>query len=137
LAEWQEEFESNSCAYPLLTSSPFGDNEMSLTTDIDEEPESDKVYIAMYNYYMTSDYVLERNVNSNSLVKLAPLVGRLFSEGPMDWIEVDGETIYFEGQGASDGTETYINFYFGENLIHSVSVDDIDQSSIQEVIDNI
>lgn len=133
LSKWEEDLNDNSSSYPTLVGSPFDRDNLNLATSIDEEPEKKTVYVVPHYYYASGEYAIEEPIDKSYEIKLAPIVGALFDDGPMDWAERDGEQIYFEGQGATDGSEFAVNFYWGSELVGSCALADVDQGVLAEV----
>lgn len=130
VSEWQEDLESNSSSYPTLIGSPF---EGALPTSIDEEPETGRVYVIPHYFYESAEYSIDEPIDKNYEIKLAPVVGALLEDAPMDWAEKDGEQVYFEGQGATNGTDPMVNFYYDGKLILSVLLSDVDDGILKNV----
>lgn len=130
VSEWQEDLESNSSSYPTMFGSPF---EGALPTSIDEEPENGRVYVVPHYFYEYAEYSIEEPIDKTYEIKLAPIVGALLEEAPMDWAEKNGEQVYFEGQEATNGTEPMVNFYCDGKLILSVLLSDVDDDILKNV----
>jgi hypothetical protein len=132
LKKWSKELNDNASSYPLFDGSPFDDDGLSLPTSIDEEPDSDMIYVVPYYYYQEAQYQIE-NVSPTSEVKLAPILGILCPEKPMDFIESDGEQLWFEGLGSSDGTDYSVSFFRGAELIGNMTLEEVNDKSLKEI----
>ena len=104
LPEWEEALNETSCSYPVYKGSPFDDQGLGLATSIDKEPEIDLVYVVPHYFYAEAAYVTSVPMNKEFNIKLAPVLGSLIEEGPMDWAERKTEKVIFEGQDATDGS---------------------------------
>ena len=133
VAKWEEDLNDNSSSYPIYSGSPFDKKGLGLATSIDEEPDADTVYVIPHYVYSQAEYAIEQPIDGTFEIKLAPIVGALMDERPMDWAEKDGEQLYFEGQGASDGSDFAVNFYFKNKLIGSVLLADIDDGVLSDI----
>ena len=133
LPKWEEDLNDNSSSYPTFAGSPFGKRGLNLSTSIDEEPDAKTVYVIPHYFYATGEYAIEEPIDNSYEIKLAPIVGALFDDGPMDWAERDGEQVYFEGQGATDGSEFAVNFYWGKKLVGSCALAELDDDTLAEV----
>ena len=133
MAKWEEDLNDNSSSYPIYSGSPFDKKGLGLATSIDEEPDADTVYVIPHYVYSQAEYAIEQPIDGTFEIKLAPIVGALMDERPMDWAEKDGEQLYFEGQGASDGSDFAVNFYFKNKLIGSVLLADIDDGVLSDI----
>ena len=130
---WKEDLNDNSCSYPMLAQSPFNEHGLNLSTSIDEEPESEIVYVVPHYFYGTGDYEIEESIDCTYKIMLAPIVGALFEDRPINSLERDGDEIYFLLAGASDGTEFAVNFYWGNKLIGSCALADVDDDTLGDV----
>jgi hypothetical protein len=133
MAEWEEDLNDNSSSYPVYEGSPFDKNGLSLPKTIDEEPDDETIYVVPHYFYSSAEYSIETDIESNCEIKLAPIVGVLMAEGPMDFAEKNGEQIYFEGQGATDGSEFAVNFFKGNKLIGTSLLADIDDDFLCKI----
>lgn len=132
-SEWEEDLNDNSSSYPIYVGSPFDKKGLGLKTTIDEVPDLKTVYAIPHYFYAIGEYAIEEPIDGSFEIKLAPVVGELFEDGPMDWAERDGEQVYFEGQGATDGSEFTVNFYWGKKLVGSTLLSDVDNDVLAQV----
>ena len=132
-SEWGEDLNDNSSSYPIYVGSPFDKKGLGLKTTIDEVPDLKTVYAIPHYFYATGEYAIEEPIDGSFEIKLAPVVGELLEDGPMDWAERDGEQVYFEGQGATDGSEFTVNFYWGKKLVGSTLLSDVDNDVLAQV----
>jgi hypothetical protein len=132
LKKWSKELNDNSSAYPLFDGSPFDGNGMNLSTSIDDEPDSEIVYVVPFYYYQEAQYQIE-DVEPSAEVKLAPILGVLCPEKPMDFIERGDDQLWFESLGSSDGTDHSISFFKGGELIGSMALEEINEASLKEI----
>jgi hypothetical protein len=133
VSEWEEDLNDNSSSYPVYVGSPFDTKGLGLKTSIDESPESKTVYAIPHYFYSSGEYAIEEPIDGSYEIKLAPIVGELLEDGPMDWAEKDGEQVYFEGQGATDGSEFAVNFYWGKKLVGTALLSDVDDDVLAQV----
>ena len=132
-SEWEEDLNDNSSSYPIYVGSPFDKKGLGLKTTIDEVPDLKTVYAVPHYFYAIGEYAIEEPIDGSFEIKLAPVVGELLEDGPMDWAERDGEQVYFEGQGATDGSEFTVNFYWGKKLVGSTLLSDVDNDVLAQV----
>jgi hypothetical protein len=132
LKKWSKELNDNASAYPLLDGSPFDGEGMNLSVSIDEEPDSDVIYVVPYYYYQEAQYQVEE-IDASAEVKLAPILGILCPEKPMDFIEKNDSQLWFEGLGADDATEYSVSFFKGEELIGNMTLDEVTDASLKEI----
>jgi hypothetical protein len=132
-AKWEEDLNDNSSSYPIYAGSPFDKKGLGLSTSIDEEPDAGTVYVVPYYLYAQAEYSIDQSIDKNFEIKLAPIVGGLMDERPMDWAEKDEDQVYFEGQGASDGSDFAVNFYYKNKLIESVPLADVDDALLGRI----
>jgi hypothetical protein len=132
--EWDEDLNSNSSSHALYEGSPFDANGLALSTEIDEDPVDENVYVVPHYYYSTAEYSIEEQIDKKCIIKLAPILGRLIPGKPMDWAEKEGEPIYFEGVDASDGSEYAVNFYKGSTLIGEALLSEVDDALILSIV---
>jgi hypothetical protein len=135
LKKWIEDLDSNSSSYPTYVGSPFDDSNLNLET-FQENDEFDEslVYVVPHYYYESAEYVIEGKIDSSWSIALAPIVGLLLKSMPMDYAQKDDEQMWFEGQGATEGTEPEISFYIGSRLIASSFVENVDAGVLKEVM---
>lgn len=133
VAKWKEDLNDNSSSHPIYVESPFGKSGLNLSTSIDEEPDGNKVYAIPHYFYTSATYSIEEPIDKSFEIKLAPVVGKLMDEGPMDWAEKDGEQVYFEGVDATDGSEFAVNFYYRNKLIGTSLLSDFDKNTLQRI----
>ena len=134
--KWEEDLNDNSSSYPVYAGSPFDKKGLGLEVSIDESPDSKTVYVVPHYFYASGEYLIEEPIDGTYEIKLAPIVGELIQEGPMDFAERDGEQVYFEGQGATDGSEFAVNFYWGKKLVGSSLLSDIDDDILAQIAKN-
>jgi hypothetical protein len=132
LKKWSKELNDNSSAYPLLDGSPFDNNGMNLSTSIDDVPDSEVVYVVPYYYYQEAQYQVE-DVESSAEIKLAPILGVLCPEKPMDFIEKGDDQLWFESLGSSDGTDLSVSFFKGNDLIGNMTLEEVNEASLKEI----
>lgn len=133
VSKWEEDLNDNSSSHPTFLGSPFGKPGLNLPTSIDEEPDGAKVYAIPHYFYSSASYSIEEPIDESFEIKLAPIVGHLMDEGPMDWAEKDGEQVYFEGIEATDGSEFAVNFYFKNKLVGTSLLSDFDDSVLGDI----
>jgi hypothetical protein len=135
LKKWLEDLDSNSSSYPTYVGSPFDDSNLNLET-FQENDEFDEslVYVVPHYYYENAEYVIDGKIDSSWSIALVPIVGLLLKSMPMDYAQKDDEQMWFEGQGATEGTEPEISFYIGSRLIASSLVEDVDAEVLKEVM---
>jgi len=132
-SEWEEDLNDNSSSYPVYVGSPFDKKGLGLATSIDETADPKTVYAIPHYFYASGEYAIEEPIDGTFEIKLAPIVGELLEDKPMDWAEKDGEQVYFEGQGATDGSEFAVNFYWGSKLVGSTLLSDLDDDVLSQV----
>jgi hypothetical protein len=135
LKKWIEDLDSNSSSYPTYVGSPFDDSNLNLET-FQENDEFDEslVYVVPHYYYESAEYAIDGKIDSSWSIALAPVVGILLKSMPMDYAQKEDDQMWFEGQGATEGTEPEISFYIGSRLIASFPVEDIDAEVLKEVL---
>jgi hypothetical protein len=132
LKKWSKELNDNSSAYPLFDGSPFDSEGMNLPVSIDEEPDADVIYVVPYYYYQEAQYQIE-DVDTSAEVKLAPILGILCPEKPMDFIQKDDDQLWFEGLSSDDATDYSVSFFKGEELIGNMTLDEVNDASLKEI----
>jgi hypothetical protein len=135
LKKWIEDLDSNSSSYPTYVGSPFDDSNLNLET-FQENDEFDEslVYVVPHYYYESAEYAIDGKIDSSWSIALAPVVGILLKSMPMDYAQKEDDQMWFEGQGATEGTKPEISFYIGSRLIASFPVEDIDAEVLKEVL---
>jgi hypothetical protein len=136
VAEWEEDLNDNSSSYPVYEGSPFDSNGLNLEKTIDERPNDETIYVVPHYFYSSAEYSIDTDIDAQCEIKLAPIIGVLMSEGPMDFADKNGEQIYFEGQGATDGSEFAVNFFKGSKLIGTSLLADIDDDFLSKISTN-
>lgn len=135
LKKWVEDLDSNSSSYPTYVGSPFDDSNLNLeTVDDDGEFDEGTIYVIPHYYYESAEYAIDGKIDSSWSIALAPIVGLLMKSMPMDYARKDDEQMWFEGQGATGGTEAEISFYIGSRLIASTLVGDVDAEVLKKVV---
>jgi hypothetical protein len=135
LKKWLEDLDSNSSSYPTYVGSPFDDSNLNLETfQENDEFDENLVYVVPHYYYESAEYVIDGKIDSSWSIALAPIVGLLLKSMPMDYAQKDDEQMWFEGQGATEGTEPEISFYIGSRLIASSLVENVDAGVLKEVM---
>jgi hypothetical protein len=131
--KWEKDLDEKSSSYPVFVDSPFGKSGLDLPTSIDEEPDGNKLYAIPHYFYSSASYSIEEPIDKSCEIKLAPIVGHLMKEGPMDWAEKNGEQIYFEGIKANNGSKFTVNFYFQKKLVGTSLLSDFDSSTLENI----
>lgn len=135
LKKWIEDLDSNSSSYPTYVGSPFDDSNLNLDTfQENDDFDENLVYVIPHYYYESAQYAIDGKIDSSWKIALAPIVGVLLKSMPMDYAQKDEEQMWFEGQGATEGTEPEISFYIGSRLIASSLVEDVDAQVLKEVM---
>ena len=135
LKNWKEDLDSNSSSYPTYVGSPFDDSNLNLETEHDDgEFDEGTVYVIPHYFYESAEYAIDGKIDSGWSIMLAPIVGKLLPSMPMDFAQKDEEQMWFEGQGATDGTEPEVAFYIGSQLITTCLLEDVDADIIKEVV---
>lgn len=135
LKKWIEDLDSNSSSYPTYVGSPFDDSNLNLDTfQENDDFDENLVYVIPHYYYESAQYAIDGKIDSSWKIALAPIVGVLLKSMPMDYAQKDEEQMWFEGQGATEGTEPEISFYIGSRLIASSLVEDVDAQALKEVM---
>jgi len=135
LKKWQEDLEGNSSSYPTYIGSPFDDSNLNLEIEAeDSEFDEDLVYVIPHYFYESADYAIDGKIDSNWSIILAPVLGKLLPSMPMDFAQKGEDQMWFEGQGATDGTEPEVAFYIGARLITSCLLEDVDAEVLKEVV---
>ena len=135
LKNWKEDLDSNSSSYPTYVGSPFDDSNLNLETEHDDsEFDEGTVYVIPHYFYESAEYAIDGKIDSGWSIMLAPIVGKLLPSMPMDFAQKDEEQMWFEGQGATDGTEPEVAFYIGSQLITACLLEDVDADIIKEVV---
>jgi hypothetical protein len=133
LKKWVEDLDSNSSSYPTYVGSPFDDSNLNLDTTDDGELDEGTIYVVPHYYYESSKYAIEGKIDLSWSITLAPIVGLLLKSMPMDYAQKEDEQMWFEGQGATEGTEPEVSFYAGSRLIASFPLEDFDEKSLKEI----
>jgi hypothetical protein len=135
LKKWIEDLDSNSSSYPTYVGSPFDDSNVNLDTfQENDDFDENLVYVIPHYYYESAQYAIDGKIDSSWKIALAPIVGVLLKSMPMDYAQKDEEQMWFEGQGATEGSEPEISFYIGSRLIASSLVEDVDAQVLKEVM---
>jgi hypothetical protein len=135
LKKWIEDLDSNSSSYPTYVGSPFDDSNLNLDTfQENDDFDENLVYVIPHYYYESAQYAIDGKIDSSWKIALAPIVGVLLKSMPMDYAQKDEEQMWFEGQGATEGSEPEISFYIGSRLIASSLVEDVDAQVLKEVM---
>lgn len=132
LKKWSKELNDNSSAYPLFDGSPFDSDGMNLSTSMDDEPDSEVVYVVPYYYYQEAQYQID-DVEPSAEVKLVPILGVLCPEKPMDFIEKGDDQLWFESLGSSDGSDPSVSFFKGNDLIGNMTLEEVNDVSLKEI----
>lgn len=134
LKKWQEDLDGNSSSYPTYIGSPFDDSNLNLEIEHeDSEFDEGLVYVIPHYFYESAEYAIEGKIDSSWSIMLAPIVGKLLPSMPMDFAQKGEDQMWFEEQGASDGTEPEISFYLGSKLIATCNLEDIDAEFLKRV----
>jgi hypothetical protein len=134
LKNWKEDLDSNSSSYPTYIGSPFDDRNLNLETEHeDSELDEDLVYVIPHYFYESAEYAIDGKIDSSCSIMLAPILGKLLPSMPMDFAQKGEDKIWFEGQGATDGTEPVVAFYIGSRFIASCLLEDVDADVLKEV----
>jgi hypothetical protein len=135
LKNWKEALDGNSSSYPTYIGSPFDDSNLNLETEHeDSEFDEEMVYVIPHYFYESAEYAIDGKIDSSWSIMLAPVVGKLLPSMPMDFAQKGENQIWFEGQGASDGTEPEVAFYIGSRLISSCLLEDVNADVLKEVV---
>jgi hypothetical protein len=135
LKNWKEDLDGNSSSYPTYVGSPFDDSNLNLGVEHeDSEFDEELVYVIPHYFYERAEYAVDGKIDSSWSIMLAPIVGKLLPSMPMDFAQKDEDQMWFEGQGASDGTEPEIAFYIGSRFITSYLLDEVDADTLKEVV---
>jgi hypothetical protein len=134
LKKWQEDLDGNSSSYPTYIGSPFDDSNLNLETEHeDSELDEELVYVIPHYFYESAEYAIDGKIDSSWSIMLAPILGKLLPSMPMDFAQKGEDQVWFEGQGATDGTEPEISFYLGSKLIATCSLEDMDAEFLMKV----
>lgn len=131
--QWSSDLDENSSSYPLFQGSPFSKRGLNLQTSVDEEPRDNTIYVAPHYFYQTGEYSIERPIDQSFKIKLAPVVGVLFKDGPMDFAEQGELQVCFDGEGAYSGSPLLVSFHFGRVLIDTVQLHAVDDLVLIEI----
>jgi len=135
LKNWRGDLNGNSSSYPTYIGSPFDDSNLNLEIKYeDEEFDEELVYVIPHYFYESAEYTFDGKIDSSWSIILAPIIGKLLPSIPIDFAQKDEDQIWFEGQGASDGTEPEVAFYIGSRLITSCLLEDVDAKVLNEVV---
>ena len=138
LKKWKEELEGNASSYPTYIGSPFDDSNLNLETEHeDSEFNEDLVYVIPHYFYESAEYTVEGKIDSSCSVMLAPILGKLLPSMPMDFVQRGDEQMWFEPQGAYDGTVPEVSFFIGSQLVTTCSLEDVDAEVFKEVVSTI
>jgi hypothetical protein len=55
----------------------------------------------------------------------------------MDCAVMDDEQIWFEGQGASDGTDYEVSFFKGSKLLKTIKLDKLSEADLKSLQDKV
>lgn len=138
LKKWADDLDSNSSSYPVYVGSPFDQKNLNLeTTCEDEEFSEDAIYVVPHYFYKTADYIFDGKIDSNGSIVLAPVLGIIMECKPMDCVVMDGEQIWFEGQGASDGTDYQVSFFKGSKLLKTLKLNMLSEADLKSLQDKV
>jgi hypothetical protein len=132
--EWIEELNSNGSSYPLYVGSRFDKNGTSVPVSSDDELEEDVIYVIPHYYYQTADYSSTEAITRNCEIKLAEVGGLLIPEMPMSHVVNGDESIEFECQGTTDGTDFAVYVFWNSKLIAQSEIEAIDSQFIKDVL---
>ena len=132
--EWIEELNSNGSSYPLYAGSKFDKNGISVPVSSDDELEEDVIYVVPHYYYQTADYSSTEAITRNCVIKLAEVGGLLIPEMPMSHVVKGDESIEFECQGTTDGTDFAVYLFWNSKLIAQSEIEAIDSQFIKDVL---
>lgn len=134
LKEWIEELEHNSCSFPLYVGSPFDSDGENVPCSSDETPEDGVVYVVPHYFYETADYTVSGVLNSKSKIKIAEEIGSLIPGLPMSHAMNGKESVEFECQGTTDGTEYSVYVFWNGDLIAESELSDVTAEFIKTVL---
>lgn len=135
LKNWKEDLDGNSSSYPTYIGSPFDDTNLNLETEHEDGELNEKlVYVIPHYFYEKAEYAIDGKIDSSWSIMLAPIVGKLLPSMPMDFAQKGEDQMWFEGQGATDGTEPEVAFYIGSRLITSCLLEDVDADVLKVVV---
>jgi len=135
LKKWREELDGNSSSYPTYIGSPFDDSNLNLETEHeDSEFNEDLVYVIPHYFYESAEFAVEGKIDSSWTIMLAPILGKLLPSMPMDFAQRGDEQMWFESQGASDGTELEVSFFIGSRLVTTCPLEHVDAEVLSEVV---
>jgi len=138
LKKWTDDLDSNSSSYPVYVGSPFDQKNLNLQTNCeDEEFSEDAIYVVPHYFYKTADYIFDGKIDSNGSIVLAPVLGIIMECKPMDCAVMDDEQIWFEGQGASDGTDYQVSFFKGSKLLKTLKLDKLSEADLKTLQANV
>lgn len=131
-SQWSEDLQENSKSYPLFTDSIFDKNCLNLKTAIDKIGDMDLIYVIPYYFYMSSTYTIDTDIDEDCTINLVPIIGDLFNEKPILYIEKKTERFLLNFQDAIDGTKFSIRFYTGRNLTLDILISDFNSNEFDE-----
>ena len=137
LKKWSEDLESNSSSYPTYVGSPFHEKLNLETLTEDSEFSEDAIYVVPHYFYASAEYSFDGKIDSSYSILLAPILGTIMECKPMDCAQKDDEQIWFEGQGATDGSEYTISFFKGSHHLKTVQLNKIKDTDLSDVIKKI
>ena len=134
LTEWGKELDHNASAYAFYQGSPFDEDALNLKIEIDKKPEAGIIYVVPHYFYQVAEYQLRERIDNSWIIKLAPIIGSLFTGQPMDLVYKGQRTEYFVCNNSSDRTENYINVYMGSNFIQSFPLKGFNSNHLKDAI---
>jgi len=137
LKKWSEDLESNSSSYPTFIGSPFHEKLNLETITEDSEFSEDAIYVVPHYFYASAEYSFDGKIDSSHSILLAPILGTIMECKPMDCAQKDDEQVWFEGQGATDGSEYTISFFKGSHHLKTVQLNKIKDTDLSDVIKKI
>jgi hypothetical protein len=133
--EWMDDLNSNGSSYPLFKNSIFNKNPNRIYTKNIVKPDNNVLYVVPHYYYHYSNYLISEQLNSNSIIYLSELGGTFIPEKPMDYVFHEGENLYFECEGATEGTEFSCLVFWGKRIICNSLITSFNKATVKHIVD--
>jgi hypothetical protein len=133
--EWADDLMMNASSFPTYVGSPFDSSNLDLELRSDDSGFSENaIYVVPHYFSDNADYVCSKKIDSNSIIMLVPILGKIMSSKPMDYAINNHNDIFFEVQDTSTSTISSVAFYIGSKLVSTSTFSALDESVISEII---
>jgi len=125
----------NASSYPTYVGSPFDSSNLDLELRYEDSGFSESaIYVVPHYFSESADYVCSKKIDTNSIISLVPILGKIMFSKPMDYAINNENDIFFEVQDVSTGTIPSVAFYIGSKLVTTCAFSTLDDSVITEII---